>query len=453
MIVFAAAADPGGVTRETTWDDIALPLQPLLIKHGISRAGFSAYVAGLRKRNQIRVREGDLDHLVYYMLQSSTFTRLPVIEPAQSAAEFVGRFSPGDRTRFLSGGQLPGGQTSTAIPDSVKARIEAFAGAVEGRDSSVRLAYFRDLLAHEHAGRESLRTFLSAQYARAMRFLYEKEFPRGDRAAPETGALYQQRGLSTDTSADAGFVVYLALGALRQLEPDRRIERALIIGPGLDLAPRTGLVETGAPQSYQPFAVMDALLATGLAVPATLRLTAADINPRVVTWLRGIRGTSPHLMLHSGIFETDRIRLTEDYRTYFTSLGKNVGVLKPMRAGASAAPIAKSLEVSSSVTSAVDATLADITVDRLDQRYDLIVVTNVFPYLSDSELLLALANVVQMLNPGGILIHNEARPLLAEATLALHLPLIHSRSAVVATVERGASPLYDSAWMHKASAY
>ena len=45
----------------------------------------------------------------------------------------------------------------------------------------------------------------------------------------------------------------------------------------------------------------------------------------------------------------------------------------------------------------------------------------------------------------------NARPLLAEATLALGLPLIHARSAVVATVERGPSPLYDAIWMHKAS--
>jgi len=58
---------------------------------------------------------------------------------------------------------------------------------------------------------------------------------------------------------------------------------------------------------------------------------------------------------------------------------------------------------------------------------------------------------VRMLKPGGVLLHNEPRPLLAEATLALGLPLIHARSAVVATVERGPSPLYDAIWMHKAS--
>ena len=54
-----------------------------------------------------------------------------------------------------------------------------------------------------------------------------------------------------------------------------------------------------------------------------------------------------------------------------------------------------------------------------------------------------------MLNPGGVLIHNEPRPLLADALLALELPLLQSRSGVVANVV-GGKPLYDAAWMHVA---
>ena len=68
-----------------------------------------------------------------------------------------------------------------------------------------------------------------------------------------------------------------------------RCDSVLIVGPGMDLAPRTGFVETHAPQSYQPFAVIDALMATGLSQRETLRVTAADINPRVVEWLTRAR--------------------------------------------------------------------------------------------------------------------------------------------------------------------
>jgi SAM-dependent methyltransferase len=416
--------------REIVWGDIARPIQDLLGRRGITGDGFSARMSDLRRRNQARMREGDRDHVVYYVLQSSSFTRLPAIEPAESAAQFV---------------------AGHVIPATAQSRIRAFAAALKHEGSNVRLSYFRDLLSEERVDVPSIEVFLCREYERAMRFLYEKEFADQDRTRLAQGALYQARGLSTDTSVDAGFVVYLALGALRQLEPGRQIQRALIIGPGLDLAPRTGLVETGPPQSYQPFAVMDALFRTGLADPATLRVSALDINPRVVDWLRRVRGTAPDLLLHPGVAETEHVKLTGDYRTYFASLGETVGAVRPIRVDRGSPPIAKSLLLSSAVTAAVDPALADITVERLDDRFDLIVVTNVFPYLSDPELLLALSNVVRMLKPGGVLLHNEPRPLLAEATLALGLPLIHARSAVVATVERGPSPLYDSIFMHRAN--
>jgi hypothetical protein len=427
LLAFTASAFAVARVREIAWADIAPALQSLLMKQGITRETLPIHVAELRARNQARMREGDLDHLVYYMLQSSSFTRAPVIEPATSAAAFV------------AGG---------AIPDPVNARIGAFASAMGNARSSVRLAYFRDLVARERTDAASFHAFLSAQYVRAMRFLYEKEFGEKGRATPATSTLYQDRGLSTDTSVDAGYIVYLTLATLRQLEPNRRIQRVLVIGPGLDLAPRTGLVETRAPQSYQPFAVVDALVGTGLADRASLHLSAIDINPRVVQWLEGAHGTAPELALYAGVRESKQVHLADDYRSYFASLGKSIGVSRPM-GGLGSRQLSKTVKLFSDVTAAIDAATVDITVERVDDRYDLIVVTNVFPYLSDAELLLALGNVVQMLKPGGVLLHNEPRPLLANATVALGLPLIHSRSAVVATVD-GGPPLYDAAWMHKA---
>ena len=61
-------------------------------------------------------------------------------------------------------------------------------------------------------------------------------------------------------------------------------------------------------------------------------------------------------------------------------------VVQPGRLG-------KSIAVARDVTGALDAATLDITVERIDTRYDLIVVTNVFPYLSDAELLLAISNI------------------------------------------------------------
>src|SRR4030095_13068624 len=129
---------------------------------------------------------------------------------------------------------------------------------------------------------------LIREYVRVMRFIYQKEFvaQRSEQPSTAVAELYRTRGLSTDTAVEAGYVVYLGLGVLKALEPDRRIRRVLIVGPGMDLAPRTGLVEEGPPESYQPWAVIDALLSLGLARADNREIVGAAINPRVVEPLR-----------------------------------------------------------------------------------------------------------------------------------------------------------------------
>ena len=47
------------------------------------------HLGDIRERNRARVGEGDRDHLIYYVLQSTAFTKLPPIEPALSAQEFA----------------------------------------------------------------------------------------------------------------------------------------------------------------------------------------------------------------------------------------------------------------------------------------------------------------------------------------------------------------------------
>ena len=395
--------------RDLTWTDVA-PLRQLLAGHGINEDNLTARLADIRARNLARVVDGDRDHLVYYVLQSKEFTALPPIEPAISAKEFA---------------------SAGTVPANVRARIRAFTH--EGTTSKSTHAKTRSSIFREMMAREPVD--LMKEYARAMRF-----------AAP-AGKEYQDRGLSTDSTVDAGYVVYLSLSALRQLEPARQIRTALVVGPGFDLAPRTGLVEAGAPQSYQPFAVMDALIASGLSSRDTLRMTSADINPRVTEWIRGVRGAPPTLSLVAGIREQGRIRLTEDYREYFARLGRAIGSEVPLR-GLEPGRLGKSIAVAGAVTGAIDAETLDITAERLDARYDLIVVTNVFPYLSDAELLLAMGNIAGMLAPGGVLIHNEPRPALADALHVLGMPLLQSRSGVIAR-DGDAPPFYDAAWTHR----
>ncbi len=91
----------------------------------------------------------------------------------------------------------------------------------------------------------------------------------------------------------------------------------------------------------------------------------------------------------------------------------------------------------------------DIVTERLDgEPFDLVIATNILPYFDEGELMLALTNIAAMLAPGGVFLHNEARPSMAAMTTALGLPFEQSRHVVIATV-RGAPPLFDSVWLHR----
>ena len=69
LVAAISATSPGEPVR-VAWRDVA-PVQATLRAGGISEASFDAYVARIGEENVQRVREGDLDHLVYYLLQSS----------------------------------------------------------------------------------------------------------------------------------------------------------------------------------------------------------------------------------------------------------------------------------------------------------------------------------------------------------------------------------------------
>ena len=265
-----------------TWADTTR-LQPRLEAAGITAASFQDYVSRTHAENVRRVREGDLDHLIFFLLQSTTLTTAPPLEPALSAKALVEGMDPPARAAFLRDGPAPG----TRAPAAVTTRIAALLRALEKPGSDARLQYFRSLVSAAFPDREARTAALTREYFRAMRFVYEKEFvaQRDPSRASAIAELYRSRGLSTDTAVEAGFVVHLGLGVVKGLYPDRRIRRVLIVGPGMDLAPRTGFRDT-PPESYQPWAVIDALVSTGLARLDDLEVTAADINPRVIAHLR-----------------------------------------------------------------------------------------------------------------------------------------------------------------------
>jgi hypothetical protein len=471
LTAWLASAAAQNAPRPVRWEDLAPAVRDRLQPRGLSESTFPAYLQRQRDETDRRLRDGNFDHLVYYALQSTRFTSLPPIEPALSARAFVEdshRASvPVDARARLTALATALNRARNGVAsgrhDPPTAPRHAGAGSTDASED-VRLALFRDVIAEAGVGSHGLPNRLEQEYMRAMGFLYEKEFvaARGTNARAATATLYQARSHSTDTQIEAGYAVSVALATLKALEsagPEAAVEnrsavrrprfaRVLIIGPGLDIAPRTGLLESAPPQSYQPFAVADALLSLGLADRDALRIDLADINPIVIRhFTRLASSTAPLPMtIVSGLRDDARTRLSEDYRAYVRQLGDSLT--------ASAAIVApergRTILIDPMIPRAMTPIRANIVCDRLpDARpYDLIVITNVLPYFTDPDLLIALSNISSLLAPGAYLVHNEPRALLLETAAAIGLPAVQSRSVLLASPVGGA-PLHDTVLLHR----
>ena len=414
-VLVAAGARPVG------WNDLQPAVQSRLQQSGVTASSFESTIAAIDGAARRRVRDGDLDHLVFYILQSTHFTRLPPIEPALSAKAFA---------------------SGRGVPPAAAARITAFLRTIQSSDADPRVAYFRALLGH--VPRAEHRRLIEQEYARGMTFLYEKEFVDRSKAA----ALYATRGLSTDTAVEAGYAVHAGLGVLKGLDPSRRIRRVLIVGPGIDLAPRTGMLEVAPPESYQPWAVIDALVSLGLSRLEELDVVAGDINPRVVDHLRASSKRAPALRLVSGIGESGSVSFVPAYREYFTTLGRAVGAIRD-GSGAPSGHLSKTVAVSAPAAATLRAEPLNIVTERLTgEPFDLVIATNILPYFDKAELLLALSNIAGMLAPGAVFLHNDTRPEVQEDAALAGLPAEQLRQVIIANVT-GARPLADTVFLHR----
>ncbi|MBI4902956.1 MAG: hypothetical protein HY820_04925 [Acidobacteria bacterium] len=337
----------------------------------------------INRQTAQRLHDGEWDHIIYYVLQSTRFTNLPPIEPALSAKAW---------------------KEAGSIPHVVARRMSAFLTA---KPATERHTAMRSMV--QTAGQ------LRAQYERAMQFLYDKEWaPRSKLGAAlrdHVAALYQTRGHSSDTNLSATYGVHTGLTVIRSMAPPNSIRRVLLIGPGLDWSPRTALNEDAPPQSYQPYALADSLVRLGLARTTSLRIDCVDVNPRVVDHINTFAQGARQLLLRYP-------RIDDDWNAYFDGLGKATG----KRTG-------DTLEAGKAAAASIRALRMNILTERTAAAsYDLAVATNVLLYFDDHQLGLAMANTAHALRAGGFFLHNELRPAIEQWSRELDLPTVHART-------------------------
>ena len=436
------ATHAAGDSRRVQYGDLTLPLQRALGDRGANSAQFERYVAAIEADTAKRVAEGDRDHLIYYALQSRRFTKRARIEPALSARRFVERLAAEQRARLLADPAfLPAG----SLPPDERARLADLVTALGKPSSDTRLTYFRDVV----KSRPPVDA-LYRDYVRVSRFLYLKEFGAGHDAA-EVARLYQSRPHSTDTQVDAGFAVALGFGVVQALDPAFRARRVLIVGPGLDVAPRTDLIDEADLQSYQPLAVADALLSLSIASEPDLHVHSVDVNPRVVDALQRLGADRLTWHVFSGVIDKPGEPLAEDYADYLRRLGSALGDdVKAASELTRSRHYQRSIAVRPSAAKIFTAGRLNIISERLSgPPFDLIVITNVLPYFDERALALALVNLSAMLRPGGYLLHNENRATLPSLAAAAGLPAVQMRTVVLGGPR--SRPLYDVIGIHQKS--
>ncbi len=437
------------------WQDFPLPLQQWLKSNQLAESSFENYLASINQQTEARERDGEFDHLIFFALQSKLFTDLPKIEPAKSAYQFVQSLKPGERERYLneSLNYLP---ALASLPEAVANRLSAFSKVLSKSKADERLAYFKQFLEKTSSQKAATPERLTTEYFRVMKFLYRKEFlSRGIKNQVElaayVAALYQTRGHSTDTQIEANFAIYDALAAIKAQNPEAIIHDVLIVGPGLDFAPRTDLMDLFGPQSYQPFAVADALLSLKLSDRQKLRIHCVDINDRVVNFLNS-RATkkSVSLSVLSGIAEKADRPLSDEFKNYFRSLGKNIGVESALLLPENwRTHLSKNIQLQPEILKSISAEKLNIITQQCssEKKFDLVIVTNVFPYFNDVELSLALTNIAAMTRPSGYWLHNESRNLLISLALLLEVPSLQSRTVLIAGSQNNA--LFDGVAIHR----
>ncbi|HLI62207.1 MAG TPA: hypothetical protein VKV05_02325 [Terriglobales bacterium] len=274
------------------------------------------------------------------------------------------------------------------------------------------------------ADRAQVKAYLLANLARMRKeFLQLRAQAKTDRSHE-----FERRGISLDSNLWPDYDLDVALQTLLgsgKLQP-AGIRRVGIVGPGLDFVNKQEGVDYYPPQITQPFAVLDTLFRLHLASPDTVELYTFDISPRVNLHLERAKKNAAH-----GRGYTVQLpwysdgRWTGDFRAKFTSYWQQLG----SQIGQPVTPIpvpqaspgfsTRAIRIRPAILNHVTPVDMNIVFQRLplapEQRFDLIIGTNIFLYYGSFEQALACVNIASMLKSGGYLLSNDK---LADAAVA-----------------------------------
>jgi SAM-dependent methyltransferase len=381
-----------------------LPADLAALDPGQRQAAWPGWVSRHNAEIRARLEQGDEDSVVNLWLYGTTFTRLPRVTDRQAA-------------------QL---RDRDAVEALLLNRLDAFVTALAqpgGPRDNERLQFARALLARAgitlstEAGREQAKIFLVR--ARERVIAENEQYRRAAESPSAYATLFRDRGLSSDTRLTASFAVDKALGAIAASGrlPAGTIARVAIVGPGLDFTDKAEGYDFYPLQTIQPFGVIDSLLRLKLSKGAGAQVVTLDLSPRVNGHLdrarrRAAAGGTYTIQLPLATDDAKH-QWDADLVAYWQRFGHEVGTT--VKAAVPPAIVGsvrlRAVSIRPSVVLSIAPRDVNIIVERLDplspdERFDLVIATNILVYYNAFDQSLALANIAKMLRPGGFFLTN-----------------------------------------------
>jgi len=346
-----------------------------------------SWIAEADRATRARVAEGDEMAIVHWFLFGTSFTDRPRVTSRQVEAK--------------------------DIAAAVTARLDDFERALRQSGGGERAEFARQILGTG----SSVRPRLQAMLDRAMKEgetharLADEARKLGDPRLEfaERSRMYRARGLSSDTSVRINFAID---EALRSLKPP--VRRVAIVGPGLDISDKQEGYDFYSPQTIQPFALQDSLIRLGLARPDALAVTTFDLSPRVNAHIKGAAARAASGSSYTIYLPLDGdVAWTPAFVEYWRRLGDAIGSAAPATVPAGLGMLKlRAVGVRPTFVRRITASDLNLTAQYLpladDERFDLIVGTNVFLYYDRLQQGLAMVSASSMLRPGGLLLSNNA---------------------------------------------
>ena len=383
-----------------------LPSELRVMTRAERELAWPAWVSRHDSTIRARLERGDEESVVNFLLFGTTFTELA-------------RATERDLAQLA-------GQASAAPGSIIHRRIEDLIAGIASPGTDERLQFARQVVGRKGfdpttaAGKNEIRRDFNESlmsFSAEIAILSARRLNDPSVELLEKITRFRDRGLSSDTSIFADFASEQALEAIKAegLLGAGSVRRIAIVGPGLDFTDKHEGYDFYPQQTIQPFAVIDSLLRLGLATPDQYRVTTFDLSPRINHHLEAARqraraGDAYTLELPRNMDPP----WTPSLVSYWERLGDRIGegvkaVAVPPGAGRVQV---RAVRVRPSVVVSIVAEDLNIVLQRLeplgaDERFDLIVATNILVYYDVFEQSLALANVAKMLRPGGFFLTNN----------------------------------------------